>query len=78
MKIYILTEVNAWTELLYIQSFPTKEKAQDVMKAQVEDEIKWWDEEYTDYEIHENDAYCDDGEYDDRVKYSWNITEIEA
>lgn len=76
MKIYILTEVNAWTELIYIQQFSTKEEAQSVMKSQVEEDIKWLDE--PDYGIFENEAYCDDGEYIDRVKCAWNITEMEV
>lgn len=78
MKIYILTEVNAWTELLYIQSFPTKEKAQAVMKSQVEAEMEGYEADEADYEINDTDAYWDDGEYEDRVKYSWNITEMDV
>lgn len=78
MKIYILTEVNAWTELLYIQSFSTKEKAQAVMKSQVEAEMENYEPDEAHYEINDTDAYWDDGEYEDRVKYSWNITEMDV
>ena len=78
MKIYILTEVNAWTELIYIQNFSTKEKAQAVMKNQVEAEMKYYGADEAHYEINDTDAYWDDGEYEDRVKYSWDITEIDV
>ena len=78
MKIYVLTEVNAWTELLYIQSFTTKEKAQAVMRSQVEKENEYYEPDEVDYAIEDTEAHWDDGEYEDRVKYQWNITEIEV
>lgn len=79
MKLYILTLVNAWTELTYIQYFQTKEKAQSVMKSQVDEELQYYDEEdKPQYEIGENGAYIDDGDYDDREKCRWDITEIEV
>lgn len=77
-KIYILTQVNAWCELLYIQAFTSKEKAQEVMKSQVESQNEWYEPDEVKFEIEDTEAYWDDGEYDDRVKYSWNITEMEV
>lgn len=76
--IYILTMVNAWTELVYIQAFTTKEKAQEVMKSQVEEESRWYDPDEVKYRIYDTGAYWDDKEYSDRVKYSWNIGEMEV
>lgn len=77
-KIYILTMVNAWCELLYIQAFTSKEKAQEVMKSQVEAQSEWLEPDEVKFEIDDTEAYWDDEEYDDRVKYSWNITEMEV
>jgi hypothetical protein len=70
--------VNAWTELVYIQYFQSKEKAQSVMKSQVDEELRYYEEEEVQSEIGENGAFVDDGEYDDREKYRWNITEFEV
>ena len=79
MKIYILTQVNAWTELVYIQYFQSQEKAQSVMKSQLDEELQYYDEEDDiQYEVGENGAFFDDGEYNDREKYRWDITEIEV
>lgn len=78
MKIYILTMVNAWTELTYIQYFTTLEKAQSVMKSQVDEELQDYEEDETvRYGISKRSAYLDDGEFDDREKYSWKITEMD-
>ena len=70
--------VNAWTELAYIQYFQSKEKAQSVMKSQLDEELRYYDEEdEPQHEIGENGAFVDDGEYDDREKYRWDITEMD-
>ena len=52
-KIYILTMVNAWCELLYIQAFTSKEKAQEVMKSQVDAQSEWYEPDEVKFEIDE-------------------------
>ena len=69
--------VNAWTELVYIQYFTTLEKAQSVMRSQVDEELKYYKEDEVRSGVGKHGAYLDDDEYDDREKYRWEITEMD-
>ena len=86
MKIYILTQVNGYAELLSLTPFKTKEAAKAEMERQFKEEME--DEDYevgdVDYEDNDSNEYFIDDKHaeivaeDNEWSYSWDITVIDT
>ena len=78
MKLYILTMVNGYAELLSLTPFKSESEARAEMRRQYDKEVKQIvdNEEHGDWDIENNHAYLinPDCEY----SYSWDITEVDT